>query len=261
MNRWFPGPRPPPRLRAGGRSRGARSPRNQVLREMKQSVRRDLENLLNTRRRCGRWPAEPERAGASRWPTTAFPTSRRRPGPAEGREEFRQISRRIHPAFEPRFKSVTRRAARQRRSADRTLRFRIDALSTPSRRPSRWSSIPRCEPATGQRRGQGSRPMSDELLPYYNRELTFIRRLGAEFAEAHPEDRRAAAARGRRAEDPHVERLIEAFAFSTPASARSSTTSSPSHRRAAGRPLSALPGADSLDGDRRSSCSTAARAS
>lgn len=28
--------------------------------------------------------------------------------------------------------------------------------------------------------------MSDELLPYYNRELSFIRRLGAEFAEANP---------------------------------------------------------------------------
>ena len=28
--------------------------------------------------------------------------------------------------------------------------------------------------------------MSDELLPYYERELAFIRRLGGEFAEAHP---------------------------------------------------------------------------
>jgi len=28
--------------------------------------------------------------------------------------------------------------------------------------------------------------MSDELLPYYQRELAFIRKLGGEFAEAHP---------------------------------------------------------------------------
>src|SRR5438270_125012 len=28
--------------------------------------------------------------------------------------------------------------------------------------------------------------MSDELLTYYNRELSFLRRLGAEFAQAHP---------------------------------------------------------------------------
>ena len=32
--------------------------RNQVLRELKQAVRRDLENLLNTRRRCQGWPGE-----------------------------------------------------------------------------------------------------------------------------------------------------------------------------------------------------------
>ena len=30
--------------------------RHQVLRELKQSVRRDLENLLNTRWRCVSWP-------------------------------------------------------------------------------------------------------------------------------------------------------------------------------------------------------------
>ena len=28
--------------------------------------------------------------------------------------------------------------------------------------------------------------MADDLLEYYNRELTFIRRLGAEFAAANP---------------------------------------------------------------------------
>ena len=58
--------------------------------------------------------------------------------------------------------------------------------------------------------------MADELLEYYNRELTFIRRLAAEFAEAAPQDRRPAPAQPRRrAEDPHVERLIEAFAYLT----------------------------------------------
>src|SRR4051812_30908106 len=55
--------------------------------------------------------------------------------------------------------------------------------------------------------------MGDELLPYYQRELAAIRRLGADFAEAYP----AAAQRLRlgpdQAEDPHVERVIEAFAY------------------------------------------------
>jgi type VI secretion system protein ImpG len=57
--------------------------------------------------------------------------------------------------------------------------------------------------------------MSEELLGYYQRELAYLRRLGAEFARTHP----AVAGRLRltadEAEDPHVERMIEAFAFLT----------------------------------------------
>ena len=55
--------------------------------------------------------------------------------------------------------------------------------------------------------------MSDELLPYYRRELAFLRRMGGEFAKTHP----SIAARLRldadMAEDPHVERMVEAFAY------------------------------------------------
>ena len=55
--------------------------------------------------------------------------------------------------------------------------------------------------------------MSDELLPYYQRELTFIRKLGGEFAQAHPKiaGRLRIGADG--ADDPHVARLIESFAY------------------------------------------------
>jgi type VI secretion system protein ImpG len=55
--------------------------------------------------------------------------------------------------------------------------------------------------------------MSDELLPYYNRELAFLRRLGAEFAEAHPKIAGRLHLEADTAQDPHVERLIEAFAL------------------------------------------------
>jgi type VI secretion system protein ImpG len=55
--------------------------------------------------------------------------------------------------------------------------------------------------------------VSDALLTYYNRELSYIRRLAGQFAQAHPK----IAARLRlgpdSSEDPHVERLIEAFAY------------------------------------------------
>ncbi len=55
--------------------------------------------------------------------------------------------------------------------------------------------------------------MSDELLPYYNRELAFIRRLGAEFARSHPRIAGRLQLTPDAAQDPHVERLIEAFAY------------------------------------------------
>ena len=55
--------------------------------------------------------------------------------------------------------------------------------------------------------------MNRELLPYYERELHFVKRMAAEFAEDYPE--RAAALRidGTGSEDPHVERILEAFAL------------------------------------------------
>ena len=55
--------------------------------------------------------------------------------------------------------------------------------------------------------------MSDELLPYYNRELAFLRHLGAEFAQAHPKIAGRLRLGPDVAEDPHVERLIEAAAY------------------------------------------------
>jgi len=58
--------------------------------------------------------------------------------------------------------------------------------------------------------------MPDDLLEYYNRELTFIRRLGAEFAAANPKiAKRLRLSPDEAADDPHVERLIEAFAYLT----------------------------------------------
>ncbi|MEM7784368.1 MAG: type VI secretion system baseplate subunit TssF, partial [Planctomycetota bacterium] len=54
--------------------------------------------------------------------------------------------------------------------------------------------------------------MSDELLDFYNRELAYFRNLSVEFAEKHPKI--AGRLRlGERIEDPHVSRLIEAFAY------------------------------------------------
>jgi len=55
--------------------------------------------------------------------------------------------------------------------------------------------------------------MSDTLLPYYDHELSAIRKLAGEFAEAHPKiaGRLRLSADG--VDDPHVSRLLEGLAF------------------------------------------------
>lgn len=102
--------------------------RHQVLREMKLSLRRDVENLLNTRRRATAWPGHlselersllnygiPDIAGLDL--TTG-----------EGRELLRQIIETELREFDPRFKSVRVEMIEPADRSERTLRFRIDAV-------------------------------------------------------------------------------------------------------------------------------------
>lgn len=53
----------------------------------------------------------------------------------------------------------------------------------------------------------------EDLLPYYERELAFLRRYSREFAERYPKIAGRLLLVGDTSEDPHVERLIEAFAL------------------------------------------------
>ena len=55
--------------------------------------------------------------------------------------------------------------------------------------------------------------MTEDLLAYYNRELAFLRRMGAEFAKAHPKVAGRMRLGSDTVEDPHVARLIESAAF------------------------------------------------
>lgn len=55
--------------------------------------------------------------------------------------------------------------------------------------------------------------MTDELLPYYNEELRFIRKDAADFAEANPKIAGRLGMGTDSAEDPHVARMIEAFSY------------------------------------------------
>lgn len=57
--------------------------------------------------------------------------------------------------------------------------------------------------------------MRDELLGYYERELVFLRRMGLDFARRYPKVASRLLLDEEKIEDPHVERMIEAFAFLT----------------------------------------------
>jgi type VI secretion system protein ImpG len=55
--------------------------------------------------------------------------------------------------------------------------------------------------------------MRDELLGYYERELIFLRRMGADFAKKYPKIAARLLLDEEKIEDPHVERMVEAFAL------------------------------------------------
>src|SRR5438552_6286100 len=87
-----------------------------------------------------------------------------------------------------------------------------------NRRPSRSSSIhwlipprPRCR--SNPIRPITHRPMSDALLPYYDRELNALRSLAAEFAATNPKIAGRLRLAPESVDDPHVARLLEGVAF------------------------------------------------
>lgn len=55
--------------------------------------------------------------------------------------------------------------------------------------------------------------MRDELLDYYERELSYLRRSGTEFAKEYPKVAARLQLEPNKCDDPHVERVLEGFAF------------------------------------------------
>src|SRR6266700_4476974 len=55
--------------------------------------------------------------------------------------------------------------------------------------------------------------LREQLLNYYERELTYIRQMGADFAKNYPKLAGRLLLEPDRCEDPHVERLLEGFAL------------------------------------------------
>ncbi len=61
--------------------------------------------------------------------------------------------------------------------------------------------------------GGGGASARDDLLLYYERELTYLRRLGAEFGARYPKVASRLQLEPSKCDDPHVERLLEGVAF------------------------------------------------
>lgn len=122
---------------------------SQLLRDLKQSVRRDLENLLNTRWRPAAWPAELAELERSLVNYGIPDITGQDLGSAPGREEFRRAIEAVIRRCEPRFKNVRVEMLDNAEPLDRTLRFRIDALlyAEPAPEPVVFDSA--FEPSTG----------------------------------------------------------------------------------------------------------------
>jgi type VI secretion system protein ImpF len=131
-----------------GNSREPAKSRRQVLRELKESVSRDLENLLNTRQRWSELP-EPLIELQKSLVNYGIPdfTGVNMSIPSE-RERLRAIIERVIAQFEPRFRSVRVRLLENTEAFDRTLRFRIDGLLEVDPAPEPVVFDSQLEPAT-----------------------------------------------------------------------------------------------------------------
>lgn len=109
-------------------SREAPLTRSQVLRQLKQSVRRDLENLLNTRWRISSWPQEYEELDLSLMGYGIPDFTGSNMSLRSERERLRRTVEEAIQRFDPRFKSVQVSLPDESFPEERALRFRISGL-------------------------------------------------------------------------------------------------------------------------------------
>ena len=101
--------------------------RHQHLRELRNSVKRDLENLLNTRYRMIEPPEEYKQLEISLLNYGLPDLATVNIADIEKKKNFTKHLEKILRDYEPRFKSVKVNYVDNKDNTDRTLRFRIDA--------------------------------------------------------------------------------------------------------------------------------------
>ena len=123
--------------------------RNQLLRELKASVQRDLENLLNTRWRCVSWPPELDELETSLVNYGIPDFTGKRFATAQERQTLRRILEQVIRRFEPRFERLAIDLLENKDPTDRRLNFRIDALLKAEPAPEPVVFDTRLETSTG----------------------------------------------------------------------------------------------------------------
>lgn len=101
--------------------------RHQHLRELRNSVKRDLENLLNTRYRMVEPPEEFTQLELSLLNYGLPDLATVNIADTEKKRNFTRLLEKILRDYEPRFKTVKVNHIDNKDNTDRTLRFRIDA--------------------------------------------------------------------------------------------------------------------------------------
>lgn len=101
--------------------------RHQRQRELRDSVRRDLQNLLNTRHRMVSPPEEYSQLDVSLLNYGLPDLATINIADNEKKRSFLRLLEKIICNFEPRFKSVKVQHVTNSNNEDRTLRFRVDA--------------------------------------------------------------------------------------------------------------------------------------
>ena len=100
----------------------------QVLHELKASLRRDLENLLNTRWSCKSWPPDYEELDLSLVNYGIPDFTGISMGGVENQARLLQIVRLAIDKFEPRLIKFSVEPVKNTDNIERTLSFRVDGL-------------------------------------------------------------------------------------------------------------------------------------
>jgi type VI secretion system protein ImpF len=140
-----------------GKTREVLPSRSQQLRDLEQAVRRDLENLLNTRVRLLECPPRQEELKTSLVQYGIPDFTGGNVSSADDRTQLARLLQGVIRRFDPRFKSVQVQPLDNAEPLDRTLRFRIEGLlhAEPAPEPVAFDSILRPATANFEVKGVG----------------------------------------------------------------------------------------------------------